>query len=173
MNEQAGLNRLKPVLISFLVMSLLSIAPLLNFINLLFCAGIMLGGVAGVLSLKKQFQHPDSVIVYKDAVLIGVFSGVMSAVFVSGFNIVTMMYSDVNPITESLKLFGDFVKDLPPEANNQISILADEFNKYGYSPTLTIFTFISNLIIYPLFGAIGALITATIVNNKNKNISKL
>ena len=58
MNEQAGLNRLKPVLISFLVMSLLSIAPLLNFINLLFCAGIMLGGVAGVLSLKKQFQHP-------------------------------------------------------------------------------------------------------------------
>ena len=133
----------------------------------------MLGGVAGVLSLKKQFQHPDSVIVYKDAVLIGVFSGVMSAVFVSGFNIVTMMYSDVNPITESLKLFGDFVKDLPPEANNQISILADEFNKYGYSPTLTIFTFISNLIIYPLFGAIGALITATIVNNKNKNISKL
>lgn len=173
MNEQAGLNRLKPVLISFLVMSLLSIAPLLNFINLLFCAGIMLGGVAGVLSLKKQFQHPDSVILYKDAVLIGVFSGVMSAVFVSGFNIVTMMYSDVNPITESLKLFGDLVKDLPPEANNQISILADEFNKYGYSPTLTIFTFISNLIIYPLFGAIGALITATIVNNKNKNISKL
>lgn len=173
MNEQDGLNRLKPVLISFLVMSLLSIAPLLNFINLLFCAGIMLGGVAGVLSLKKQFQQPDSAIAYKDAVLIGVFSGIMSAVFVSGFNIITMMYSDVNPISESLKFFGDFVKDLPPEANNQINNLADEFNKYGYSPTLAVFTFISNLIIYPLFGAIGALITATIVNNKNKNTAKL
>lgn len=173
MNEQAGLNRLKPVLISFLVMSLISIAPLLNFINLLFCAGIMLGGVAGVLSFKKQFKQPGSAIVYKDAVLIGVFSGIMSAVFVSGFNIITMMYSDVNPITESLKMFGDFVKDLPPEANNQINNLANEFNKYGYSPTLAIFTFISNLIIYPLFGSIGALISATVLNNKNKNTEKI
>lgn len=173
MNEQTGLNRLKPVLISFLVMSLISVAPLLNFINLLFCAGIMLGGVAGVLSFKKQFKQPGSAIVYKDAVLIGVFSGIMSAVFVSGFNIITMMYSDVNPITESLKMFGDLAKDLPPEANNQINKLANEFNKYGYSPTLAIFTFISNLIIYPLFGAIGALISATVLNNKDKNTVKI
>lgn len=172
MNEQAGINRLKPVLISFLVMSLISIAPLLNFINLLFCAGIMLGGVAGVLSFKKQFPNQSSPIVYKDAVLIGIFGGIMSAVFVSGFNIITMMYSDANPITESLKFFGDFVKDLPPEANKQINNLANEFNKYGYSPTLAVFTFISNLIIYPLFGAIGSLISATVINNKIKNTIK-
>lgn len=169
MNEQIRINRLKPVLISFLVMSLISIAPVLNFINLLFCAGIMLGGVAGVVSFKKQFLQSDLTILYKDAVLIGIFGGILSAVFVSGFNIITMMYSDVNPISESLKFLGDFAKSLPPEADKQINILADEFNKYGYSPTLAVFTFISNLIIYPLFGAIGSLLSSTIINNKSKN----
>ena len=169
MNEQTSLNRLKPVLIGFFVMTLISIAPILNFINLFFCAGVMLGGVAGVLSLKKQFQQPGTTIIYKDAVMIGVLSGFMSAVFVSGFNIITMMYSDANPIVESMKLFDDFIKNLPPEANNQLNSLAEEFNKYGYSPTLAVFTFISNLIIYPLFGAVGALLTATVINNRIKN----
>ncbi len=173
MNEQVSINRLKPVLIGFLVMTLISIAPILNFINLFFCAGVMLGGVAGVLSFKKQFQNPGTAVVYKDAVMIGVLSGFMSAVFVSGFNIITMMYSDANPIVESAKFLEDFIKDLPPEANNQLNSLADEFNKYGYSPTLAVFTFISNIIIYPLFGAIGSLITATILNNKNKNTVKI
>lgn len=169
MNEQTSINRLKPVLISFFVMTLISIAPILNFINLFFCAGVMLGGVAGVLSFKKQFKNPGTAVVYKDAVMIGVLSGIMSAVSVSGFNIITMMYSDANPIVESMKLFGDFVKNLPPEANNQLSSLAEEFNKYGYSPTLAVFTFISNLIIYPLFGTVGSLLTATVINKNIKN----
>jgi hypothetical protein len=79
------------------------------------------------------------------------------------------MYSSVNPINESIKLLGDFAKNLPPEADNQIRMLSEEFNKFGYSPTLAIFTFFSNIIIYPLFGVIGSLITATILNNRNLN----
>ena len=167
MNNNVSINRLRPVIISFLVMTLISIAPIINFINLFFCAGIMLGGVVGVIYFNKQLRQVNSALKFNDAVLIGLLSGFLSAVVVSGFNIITLMYSSVNPINESLKLLGDFAKNLPPEANNQIRMLSEEFNKFGYSPTLAIFTFISNMIIYPLFGVIGALITATILNNRN------
>jgi hypothetical protein len=65
-------------------------------------------------------------------------------------------------------MLGDFGKNMPPEVNKQLDNLAHEFDKYGYSPTLAVFTFISNMLIYPLFGAIGALLAATIINNKKK-----
>lgn len=169
MNNNASINRLRPVIVSFLVMTLISIAPIINFINLFFCAGIMLGSVVGVLYFNKQLIQVNCVLKYNDAVLIGLLSGFLSAVAVSGFNIVTLMYSSVNPINESLKMLGDFAKNLPPEADNQIRLLSDEFNKFGYSPTLAIFTFISNMIIYPLFGVIGAIITATVLNKRNVN----
>ncbi len=168
MNEQTGLNRLRPVFTGFMVMSLISVAPVLNFINLFFCAGIILGGIAGVAALNKQLVQLKRPLFFKDAVLTGVLSGVLSSVLVSGFNIITMLYSDLNPINESIKLLEGYIKNIPPEAANQLSSLAEEFNKYGYSPTLAVFTFISNLIIYPLFGAAGALIAASFINNRNR-----
>ena len=169
MEKTVTINRLLPVIWGFLVMTLVSIMPLLNFINLFFCAGIIIGGIAGVLSFNKQLKVLNLSLTFKDAVMIGVLSGVLSAVAVSGFNIITLMYSSVNPVTESLKMLGDFGKNLPPEVNKQLDNLAHEFDKYGYSPTLAVFTFLSNLIIYPLFGAAGALLAATVINNKKKN----
>jgi len=168
MEKTVSLNRLLPVIWGFLVMTIISIAPLINFINLFFCAGIVLGGVAGVMSFNKQLVALNLPLTFKDAVLIGILSGVLSAVAVSGFNIITLMYSHVNPVTESVKMLGDFGKNMPPEVTRQLDKLAMEFDKYGYSPTLAIFTFITNLLVYPLFGAIGSLITATVINNKKK-----
>jgi len=171
MEKTVSINRLLPVIWGFLVMTLISIMPLINFINLFFCAGIILGGVVGVLSFNKQLKVLNMPLTFKDAVLIGILSGILSAVAVSGFNVITLMYSSVNPVTESLKMLGDFGKNMPPEVNKQLDNLAHEFDKYGYSPTLAVFTFLSNMIIYPLFGAIGALISASVINNKKKNNS--
>jgi hypothetical protein len=169
MEKTVSINRLLPVIWGFLVMTLISVMPLINFINLFFCAGIILGGLAGVFSFNKQLSAHGMSLTFKDAVMIGILSGVLSAVAVSGFNVITLMYSSVNPVTESLKMLGDFGKNMPPEVNKQLDNLAHEFDKYGYSPTLAIFTFISNMLIYPLFGAIGALLAATIINNKKKH----
>lgn len=168
MNNDIKINRLRPVLIGFLVMTFISITPFINFINLFFCAGIVLGGVAGVSTYNKQIKTLNSQLIYKDALFIGLLSGILSAVAVSGFNIISIMYSDLNPINESLKMLGDFAKNIPPEADSQIRKLSDEFNKYGFSPTLAVFTFLSNLFIYPLFGIVGSLLTASILNNRKK-----
>lgn len=168
MEKSVNINRLLPVIWGFIVMTMISVMPLINFINLFFCAGIILGGMAGVFSYNKQLTANGFPLTYKDAVMIGILSGVLSAVAVSGFNVMTLMYSSVNPVSESLKMLGDFGKNLPPEVGKQLDNLSGEFNKYGYSPTLAIFTFLSNIFIYPLFGAIGALLGATIINNKKK-----
>ncbi|MCX6156895.1 MAG: hypothetical protein NTY74_02835 [Ignavibacteriae bacterium] len=168
MKKNVSINRLLPVIWGFIVMTLISVMPIINFINLFFCAGIIFGGLAGVFSFNKQLTVHGMSLTFKDAVMIGILSGVLSAVAVSGFNIITLMYSSVNPVSESLKMLGDFGKDLPSEVNKQLDNLSGEFTKYGYSPTLAVFTFISNLFIYPLFGAVGALLGATIINNKKK-----
>ena len=162
------INRLTPVIIGSTVMTAISVLPLINFINLFFCAGIMIGGYFGVLSYYRQIAGTSHVFAYRDCVITGILSGVLSAVTVSGINIIVLMYSKSNPVTESLSMLGEFGKNLPPEVNTQMNKLADEFNKYGYSPTLAIFTFLSNIVIYPLFGAIGALIAAAIIEKRNR-----
>jgi hypothetical protein len=164
------INRLIPVLVGSMVMTAISVLPLINFINLFFCAGIIIGGYIGAISYYRQTAGTAHVMTHRDGVLTGILSGILSAVIVSGINIIVLMYSKSNPVTESLSMLGEFGKNLPPEVNTQMSKLAEEFNKYGYSPTLAIFTFISNILIYPLFGAIGGLIGMAVIGKKIKKI---
>ncbi len=163
------INRLAPVIWGSSVMTAISVLPLINFINLFFCAGIVIGGYIGVISYYRQIHDTSVRLTYKDGVIIGILSGILSAVTVSGINIIMLMYSKANPVTETMSMLGEFGKNLPPEVNTQMNKLADEFNKYGFSPTLAIFTFISNIIIYPLFGAIGALLGVTIAEKRRKD----
>ncbi|MDD5360671.1 MAG: DUF4199 family protein [Ignavibacteria bacterium] len=164
------INRLTPVILGSTVMTAISVLPLINFINLFFCAGIMIGGYFGVIAYFRQTAGTDHVMTYRDGVLTGILSGILSAVVVSGINIIVLMYSKSNPVTESLGMLGELGKNLPPEVNTQMNKLAEEFNKYGYSPTLAIFTFVSNIVIYPLFGAIGALIGMAVIEKRKKKI---
>ena len=163
------INRLAPVIWGSTIMTAISVLPFLNLINLFFCAGIIIGGYFGVISYYRQIMGTPVRLTYKDGVLVGVLSGFLAAVTVSVINVVMLMYSNANPVTEGLSMLGEFGKNLPPEVNQQMNKLADEFNKYGFSPTLAIFTFISNIIIYPLFGAIGALIATALIDRKISN----
>jgi len=169
--EKKKINKLSPVKIGSIVMTVISVLPLINFINLFFCSGIIFGGMVGVYFLNKQIIDNGDILTFKDGVLTGVLAGVLSSIAVSGINVITLMYSKGNPITESLSILGDFGKNLPPEFDSMLTKLANEFNTYGFSPTLAIITFISNLLIYPLFGGIGALIATTILNKNKTNIT--
>jgi hypothetical protein len=164
------INRLTPVILGSTVMMAISVLPLINFINLFFCAGIVIGGYFGAIAYYRQTMGTDHVMTYRDGVLTGILSGILSAVIVSGINIIVLMYSKSNPVSESLSMLGEFGKNLPPEVNTQMNKLAEEFNKYGYSPTLAIFTFLSNIVIYPLFGTIGALIGMAVIEKRKKKI---
>lgn len=159
-------NRMVPVIYGTFIMTTISVFPFLNFINLFFCSGIMLGGLAGVFIYNKQISESQIELTSKDGVMIGILCGILSGILVSSFNFIFMLLSKHNPIDETLT----FLKDvpLPPDVLTQMNKFSEEFNRYGFSPTISIVSLVSNLFIYPLFGMIGAVIGVTIIKKKNK-----
>jgi len=159
-------NRMIPVIYGTFIMTAISVLPFINFINLFFCSGIMLGGLAGVFIYNKQLEGTQLNLTSKDGVMIGIMCGILSGILVSSFNFLFMLIAKHNPIDETLVFFKDV--SLPPEIMVQMNKFSDEFNRYGFSPTISIVSLFSNLIIYPLFGMIGAVIGVTIIKKKNQ-----
>jgi hypothetical protein len=162
-------DRIKPIILGTMTMIILSVIPILSLINIFCCAGIVLGGVVGVASYNKQLKSTNVKLLYKDGVIIGILCGILSAVVVTGVNLLTQMYSKVNPFIEIKSLLESFT-NIIPEISNEIDRLAEEYNIYGYSPTLTIFMALTHIILYPLFGILGGILMVTILNKKNKNV---
>ncbi len=163
-------NRLRPVIIGTLAVSAISVIPIINFVNLFCCAGIILGGAIGAISYSKQLSNLNLQITTKDGAITGLLSGILSAIIVTGINLLMVLYSNINPINEILEAVNTFSKDLPQEVYDQMKHFSDEFERYGYSPTLTLVSLIINVIIYPLFASIGGIIVALINISKNKTM---
>jgi hypothetical protein len=159
-------NRMIPIVYGTFVMTMISVLPLINFINLFFCSGIILGGIAGVFVYNKQLTGTDIKLTTKDGVMIGILCGILSGILVSSISFLFMIMSKHNPVDETMKLLNDF--SMPPEVAMQMNKFSDEFNKYGFSPTISIVSLFSNLIIYPLFGMIGAMLGVSIIKKRNK-----
>jgi len=164
-------NRLRPVIIGTLSISAISIMPIVNFVNLFCCAGIILGGAIGAMFYNRQLSNFNQQITTKDGAIMGLLAGILSAIIVTGINLLMVLYSNINPITEILEAVNTFSKDLPQEVYDQMKHFSDEFERYGYSPTLTLVSLIINVIIYPLFASIGGIIVAMISINKNKRMT--
>ena len=162
MNKQP--DRLKPVIWGAFVMTSISILPVINFINIFFCSGVILGGLAGVFMFNKQISGTDVKILQKDGAMIGVLSGILSAILVSGINLLIVLFSKNNPVIEAMNLMKDI--SLPKEVLDQMDKFSSEINKYGFSPTIAIFSLLSNLFLYPVFGLLGGILGVTIINKK-------
>lgn len=156
-----------PIVYGTFIMTSISVLPFINFVNLFFCSGIMLGGLAGVFIYNKQIENTQTDLNSKDGVMIGILCGILSGILVSAFNFAFMLMSKQNPVDETLSFLKDF--SLPPEIVVQMNKFSDEFNQYGFSPTISIVSLFSNLIIYPLFGMIGAVLGVTIIKKKKQN----
>ncbi len=167
-------NRLIPVIIGTLAISAISLMPIINFINVFCCAGIVIGGAIGAMAYNKQIKHNSLVLTPKDGVITGLLSGILSAVIVTGINLTIVLYSKQNPIIEVMEMLKSFGKDFPQEIYDQMNHFSSEFEKYGFSPTLTIVSLIINIIIYPIFASLGGLIVALKnKSNSNKNVNPL
>lgn len=164
MNTQ---NKILPIVIGTITMTMISSIPILNLINVFCCAGIIAGGFVGVYTYWKQLQNTGIMLNTKDGGMIGILCGILSAIFVTGFGVLISLFSDINPMIDVIKAFDEMGVQMPPEIIQYLEKFSDEFNQHGFSPTITVFSFICNLIIYPLFGSIGSLIGVSILNKKN------
>jgi len=93
--------------------------------------------------------------------------GILSAIFVTGFGLLLSLFSETNPMLEIMKTFDDIGFQMPPEMSQYLDKFSNEYNEHGFSPTITLFSFISNIILYPLFGSIGAILGVSYLNKKN------
>ena len=162
-------SKFTPVIISTAIMTLISVFPILNFLNLLCCAGILLGAFAGTSFYAKKLSAAGNIIQFKDGAAIGLFSGLLTALLVTLINTLIMMLSSQNPIPEIYKLVDQFGYTLPPEAEKLLKKISDEYNMHGFSITITLINFVMDLIFFPLFGFLGGILSASIFA-KRKNV---
>lgn len=160
-------NRITPIIYGTAVMTLIAVFPVLNLINVFCCAGIILGGYAGVYTYWKQLQNTGQALTTKDGGMIGILCGILSAVFVTGFGLLLSLFSETNPMLEIMSTFDDIGFQMPPEMSQYLDKFSNEYNEHGFSPTITLFSFISNIVLYPLFGSIGAILGVSYLNKKN------
>ena len=124
------------------------------------------GGAAGTAYYNNQLKKTGTQIQYKDGVAIGILSGVLSAlIVVIGTTIMTILVKQ-NPIPELFQMFDLQGITIPPEAEQFMQKISDEYSKQGFSITLTIITLVVNLIAYPIFSAVGGLLAVAIFTKK-------
>lgn len=160
-------NKLTPVIISAVIMVALSTVPVLNLVNSLCCMGIMLGGFIGVTYYSKQLIANNLLLTQKDSILIGLLSGIITAVINTGATLLISMFSKENPMGAMMDVMSQMGREVPPQAIEIMDKLSQEYTKFGFSPTLTIVTFIMNIILFPLFGMLGSFIAYQIYKKKN------
>ena len=159
-------SKFTPVIISSTVIIIISLFPFLNFINLLCCAGVIIGGAAGTAYYNNQLKKTGGQIQYKDGVAIGVLSGIISAlIVVIGTTVMTMLVKQ-NPIPEIYRMIDMQGLNIPPEIDKFLQQISDEYSKRGFSITLTLVTLVVDLISYPIFSAIGGMLAVQIFGKK-------
>jgi hypothetical protein len=156
-------------MLSSVIMIIIAVVPVLNFVNLGCCAGIVAGGVAGAIYYNNQLKKVGETIQYKDGAAIGILSGFLSAIIVVVFTTLLSMVINQNPIPEIYRVFDHQGYTLPPNAEQFLKRISDEYSKNGFSITLTLITLAMDIILYPLFGAVGGLLTVSVVG-KRKNV---
>lgn len=165
---QESPNKLKAVLLGTFIITFISTMPFLNIINIFFCGGVIFGGYIASLNYSKKCILAGYEISYKDSAMIGILSGLLSAIIVSVLNLLVTMFSGVNPVTEAQGIMNSFFKDIPPEIQEKMNKISDEYTKYGFSRLLAVFTLITNLIIFPIFSGIGGILSHAIALNNQK-----
>jgi type II secretory pathway component PulF len=159
-------SKFSPVLIGTAIMSLIAIIPFLNFINLVCCAGIVIGGASGAMFYNNQLKQIGEHIQYKDGAAIGVLSGFLAAIIVVVFTTLLSMAMNHNPIPEVYKVFDQQGLSLPPKAEKFLKQISDEYNRNGFSISLTLVTLVMDIIIYPIMGAVGGMLAVIVVGKK-------
>jgi hypothetical protein len=164
-------NKFTPVIISTAIISFVSLFPFLNLLNLLCCAGIIIGVFAGSAYYNNKLKQFGEVIQYKDGAAIGLLSGLVSALIIVAISTLLTILVNQNPVPDIYKLIDSQGLTLPKEVEDFLHKISEEYRKQGFSITLTLITLVTDIIVYPLFGVIGGLLSVSILSRR-KNVQQ-
>lgn len=133
-----------------LVMAVLSSVPILSLINCLICAGLWIGGIAAVWFYRRQTGQLVSA---GQGAAIGAVAGVIGAILAT---LVTVAFG------------GAMVESMI--AADTTGTLRDSLGGLVGTGVTAIFAFIMNIILYPLFGAIGGAAYAALTQPRTPKV---
>lgn len=175
MDEQTQprpVSQMAPVVIATFIMVFLSLFPVLNIINIFCCAGIMIGGAAGSYYYARQLEKNGMFIQNKDGVMIGLLAGIISAIIYVILSTLIIMISKQNPVEMVYKMTDEYGFRMPPESEQMLKSVFDEYNQRGFSYVMIGIELLSRIVTHCLFGAIGGLIVASIFNKRRNALQK-
>ncbi|GJQ61911.1 MAG: hypothetical protein SCALA702_09640 [Melioribacteraceae bacterium] len=126
------------------------------------------------LSLDQKANNDYSRISVNKAILFGVLTGVVSAFFLSLFDVMITLITHNNEFVDSIYNLDEAfsVLNFPPELKKEVGELfysmRDDIVEDGFSFLYTFSVFTRNFIIDPIFGLIGGLVSMQIINKKNE-----
>ncbi|MCC6866447.1 MAG: hypothetical protein IT280_09855 [Ignavibacteria bacterium] len=163
-------NKFTPVIISTFVMVFVSLFPVLNLINLICCAGIILGGASGTWYYARQLEKAGEFIQNKDGIMIGLLAGIISAIIYVIFSTTILMLSKQNPVEMIYKLTEQYKFSIPPESEKMLHSIYEDYQNNGFSPFMIGIELVSRIFSHCIFGPVGGLIVASIYNKRRRNV---
>jgi hypothetical protein len=149
-------SKLLPALYGGVIMGVISAVPFLNLLNCLCCAGIMVGGLMSVFFYKNDLTPSMPPLTSSDGLQLGALAGVFGAIVGTILHAVTLAaFGNVGSETvmQILRSFGD---QIPPQVLDQIESGMQQSG--GFSGLSILWTFLTSIILDPLFGLLGGLI---------------
>lgn len=163
-----------PALVCGFGAGVLQIVP---FIKSFSCCFVMPLAAFFALILEQKSTNSHHKIITKNAVLIGLFTGLFAALFGTTFEILITLITKSNDIIVTFPELQKMVEGFPVsnEMKNEViqifQNVREDILNYGFSFLYTFSILINNLIVNPIFGIAGGLIGAQIINNKANNSS--
>jgi uncharacterized membrane protein YfcA len=111
----------------------------------------------------------------KKALTFGLITGLYAALFGSLFDILITLITKQNEIVAMFPELQKMITNFPlnQEIKKQVlgwfEIIRNDILNYGFSPFYTMSVVLNNIIVDPIFGIVGGMIGAKIINRKNQN----
>jgi hypothetical protein len=134
------------VIIAGVVIGFLGNLPVLNFINCFLCIFVWIGGILAVW-LYRRFQHGAPGLTVGQGAGIGAIAGVIGVLV--GMVVYALTSFITMPMMVSMMRAFQIEGNLPTTADN-----------LGFTFGSTLFFFCIDIILYPIFGALGGLLGA-------------
>ena len=130
------------------------------------------------LVLEQKSTNNFTRILPAKAIMIGLATGLYAALFGSFFDILITFITKNNDVVATFPEFQKMVESFPIQLSqelkndviNLMTTIRDQITETGFSPLYTLSVLFSNLFIDTIFGIIGGLVGAQIINNRNQKL---
>lgn len=126
------------------------------------------------LYLDGKINHLNDIITSRKAVVFGLLTGVFSAIFASGFDIMITFFTKTNDFVDSIPQSEEMIRDLNlgpllEQSMEIINKIADDIKNNGFSLLYSVMILFSNLLINTIFGLLGGLLGMHFLNKKTQS----